>query len=99
MITDMIVGVRAARLLCLRAGWLRAQRDPGAGAETMAGKYLASVTAAKAADDAVQIHGANGCTEDFPVGRYLRDSKVLEIIEGSTQIQQISIPRFPFTEL
>jgi alkylation response protein AidB-like acyl-CoA dehydrogenase len=99
MITDMIVGVRAARLLCLRAGWLRAQRDPGAGAETMAAKYLASVTAAKAADDAVQIHGANGCTEDFPVGRYLRDSKVLEIIEGSTQIQQISIPRFPFTEL
>jgi hypothetical protein len=99
MITDMIVNVRAARLLCLRAGWLRATRDPGAGAETMAAKYFASVMAAKAANDAVQIHGANGCTEDYPVGRYLRDAKVLEIIEGSTQIQQISIPRFPFTEL
>jgi len=99
MITDMIVGVRAARLLCLRAGWLRASRDPAAGAETMAAKYFASVMAAKAANDAVQIHGANGCSEEFPVGRYLRDAKVLEIIEGSTQIQQISIPRFPFAEL
>jgi len=99
MLTEMTVNVRAARLLCLRAGWLRETRDPAAAAETMAAKYFASVAAAKAANDAVQIHGANGCTEDFPVGRYLRDAKVLEIIEGSTQIQQINIPRFVFPEL
>ena len=99
MLTDMTVNVRAARLLCLRAGWLRETRDSAAGAETMAAKYFASVAAAKAANDAVQIHGANGCSEDYPVGRYLRDAKVLEIIEGSTQIQQISIPRFVFPEL
>ncbi len=98
MLTDMTVNVRAARLLCLRAGWLRQTRDPAAAAETMAAKYFASVAAAKAANDAVQIHGANGCTEEFPVGRYLRDAKVLEIIEGSTQIQQINIPRFVFPE-
>ena len=47
----------------------------------------------------MQIHGANGCSEDYPVGRYLRDSRVMEIIEGSTQIQQITIPRFELQEL
>ena len=98
MLTDMTVNARAARLLCLRAGWLRASKDPAAPAETMAAKYFAAVAAAKAANDAVQIHGANGCSEEYPVERYLRDAKVLEIIEGSTQIQQINIPRFVFPE-
>lgn len=99
MLTDMIVGSRAARLLCLRAGYLRDQGDPGSPAETMAAKYFASIVATKSAADAVQIHGANGCSTDYPVNRYLRDSRVMEIIEGSTQIQQITIPRFDFQEL
>jgi hypothetical protein len=99
MLTEMIVNVRAARLLCLRAGWLREAGDPGSFMETMVAKYFASTTATRIANDAVQIHGANGCTEDYPVGRYLRDSRVLEIIEGSTQIQQITIPLFELQEL
>jgi glutaryl-CoA dehydrogenase (non-decarboxylating) len=99
MLTDMIAGVRAARLLCLRAGWLRDTGDPGASGEIWVAKYYASTLAARAAADAVQIHGANGCSEDFPVERYLRDSRVLEIIEGSTQIQQITIPLFELQEL
>jgi glutaryl-CoA dehydrogenase (non-decarboxylating) len=99
MLADMITQVRAARLLCLRAGYLRDQGDPGAFMETMLAKYFASTAAARAATDAVQIHGANGCSEDYPVARYLRDSKVMEIIEGSTQIQQITIPLFEFQEL
>ena len=98
MLTDMIVDVRAARLLCLRAGGLREAGDPGAFMETMAAKYFASRVAVRAANDAVQIHGANGISEEFPVGRYLRDAKVMEIIEGSTQIQQITIPLFEFQE-
>jgi len=98
LLTDMIVDVRAARLLCLRAGWLRDAGDPGAFMETMAAKYFASRVAVRAANDAVQIHGANGCSEDYPVGRYLRDAKVMEIIEGSTQIQQITLPLFEFQE-
>jgi alkylation response protein AidB-like acyl-CoA dehydrogenase len=98
LLAEMIVNVRAARLLCLRAGYLRDARDPGAPAETMAAKYFASTMAARAANDAVQIHGANGLCEDFPVARYLRDAKVMEIIEGSTQIQQITIPLFDFPE-
>ncbi|HEY2293658.1 MAG TPA: acyl-CoA dehydrogenase family protein [Thermoanaerobaculia bacterium] len=99
MLTNMIAEVRAARLLCLRAGWLRDTRDPGATGEIWVAKYFASTMATRAALDAVQIHGANGCSEGFPVERYLRDSRVLEIIEGSTQIQQITIPLFELQEL
>jgi alkylation response protein AidB-like acyl-CoA dehydrogenase len=66
--------------------------------ETMVAKYFASTMATKAAADAVQIHGANGISDAYPVGRYLRDSRVMEIIEGSTQIQQITIPRFDLQE-
>ncbi|HEY0735325.1 MAG TPA: acyl-CoA dehydrogenase family protein [Herpetosiphonaceae bacterium] len=39
----------------------------------------------------MQIHGANGCSPDYPVQRYFRDAKIMEIIEGSNQIQQITI--------
>jgi glutaryl-CoA dehydrogenase (non-decarboxylating) len=99
MLTNMIAEVRAARLLCLRAGWLRDTRDPGATGEIWVAKYFASTMATRAALDAVQIHGANGCSEEYPVERYLRDSRVLEIIEGSTQIQQITIPLFELQEL
>ncbi|HSS77155.1 MAG TPA: acyl-CoA dehydrogenase family protein [Thermoanaerobaculia bacterium] len=98
LLADMIVNVRAARLLCLRAGWLRDQRDPVAFMETMAAKYFASTMAVRAANDAVQIHGANGMSDEYPVGRYLRDAKVTEIIEGSTQIQQNALPMFDFEE-
>ncbi|HVG09967.1 MAG TPA: acyl-CoA dehydrogenase family protein [Thermoanaerobaculia bacterium] len=99
MLSDMITNVRAARLLCMRAGYLRDTGDPGAIAETSIAKYFASTTANRAAADAVQIHGANGCHEDFPVSRYFRDAKVMEIIEGSTQIQQSTIARFELEEL
>lgn len=91
-LTDMIADTRAARLLCYRAGHLRAAGSPGTLAETQVAKYFASRAAARAARAAVQLHGANGLSPDYPVGRYLRDAQVTEIIEGSTQIQQITIP-------
>lgn len=99
MLSDMIVQVRAARLMCLRAGYLRQANDPSAFMETMAAKYLASTVATRASTDAVQIHGATGCIDGSPVSRYFRDAKVMEIIEGSTQIQQMTIARFDFQEL
>ena len=99
MLSDMVTGVRAGRLLCCRAGYLRQSGDPGAIAETMVAKYFCGRLAARSAADAVQIHGANGCSADFPVARYFRDAKIMEIIEGSNQIQQISIARFDFQEL
>jgi hypothetical protein len=98
-LTDMIADVRAARLLCCRAGHLRRSGDPLAATETMIAKYFASRAAVRAAGDAVQLHGANGLHEDYPLERYLRDAKVTEIIEGSTQIQQNAIARFPPPEL
>jgi glutaryl-CoA dehydrogenase (non-decarboxylating) len=98
-ITEMIADTRAARLLCYRAGYLREIEDPGATAETMVAKYFASRAAVKAANDAVQLHGANGLTEEYNVARYLRDAKVMEVIEGSTEIQQITIPRLALSEL
>ena len=58
---------------------------------TWVAKYFASTAAARHAADAVQIHGANGCSADYPVARFFRDAKVMEIIEGSTEIQQITI--------
>jgi glutaryl-CoA dehydrogenase (non-decarboxylating) len=98
-LTEMIVNTRAARLLCLLAGYRRATASPDASTETLIAKYFASRAAARAANDAVQLHGANGLSQDYPVERYLRDAKVTEIIEGSTQIQQIAIAGCPPGEL
>ncbi len=98
-LTEMITETRAARLLCYRAGHLRRKRDPGAAPETWVAKYFASRAAVRAANCAVQLHGAIGLHEGSPVGRYLRDAKVMEVIEGSSQIQQTFIPDFPLSEL
>jgi alkylation response protein AidB-like acyl-CoA dehydrogenase len=95
MLTDMITNIRAARLLCCKAGYLRDLQDPGAMMETSIAKYFAAKMSVKAANDAVQIHGANGCGGEYPVQRFMRDAKIMEIIEGSTQIQQITIPQYP----
>ncbi|MCL6753068.1 acyl-CoA dehydrogenase family protein [Nostoc sp. CCCryo 231-06] len=91
MISQMITNVKAARLLCYQAGYLKDINDPNSIIETSIAKYFASTVASKIANDAVQIHGGNGCSSEYPVERYLRDSKIMEIIEGSTQIQEITI--------
>jgi glutaryl-CoA dehydrogenase (non-decarboxylating) len=98
MLTEMITNVKAARLLCYQAGYLKDARDPRAITETSIAKYFASRTAFKAANDAVQIHGANGCSREYQVQRYLRDAKIMEIIEGSTQMQQINIAKYIYQE-
>jgi glutaryl-CoA dehydrogenase (non-decarboxylating) len=90
-ITQMITNIKAARLLCYQAGYLKDINDPSSIMETSIAKYFASTEATKIANDAVQIHGGNGCSSEYPVERYLRDSKIMEIIEGSTQIQEITI--------
>ena len=93
MIAEMIVGIKATRLLCYQAGYLKDRGDPSLIMETSIAKYFASRTVLKIADDAVQIHGGNGCSGDYPVQRYWRDAKIMEIIEGSTQMQQIIIAK------
>jgi alkylation response protein AidB-like acyl-CoA dehydrogenase len=91
LLTRMITDVKAARLLCARAGQLKDAGDPESVNETLVAKYFASRAAMRAAQDAVQIHGANGCSPQYPVERYFRDAKVMEIIEGSSQIQETMI--------
>jgi alkylation response protein AidB-like acyl-CoA dehydrogenase len=92
MMTEMIANVEAARLLCYRAGYSKDRGKLESIAETWVAKYFASTTASKAADNALQIHGAYGFTPQSPVQRYVRDAKVMEIIEGSTQMHEIWIP-------
>jgi alkylation response protein AidB-like acyl-CoA dehydrogenase len=94
MVSDMITNVSAARLLCYQAGYSKDVGHPNTVMETCIAKYFASTTAMKAASDAVQIHGASGCSEGSPVQRYMRDAKIMEIIEGSTQIQQVTIAQY-----
>jgi len=90
-ITQMIANIKAARLLCYQAGYLKDINHPNSIIETSIAKYFASTAASKIANDAIQIHGGNGCSSEYPVERYFRDSKIMEIIEGSTQIQEITI--------
>jgi alkylation response protein AidB-like acyl-CoA dehydrogenase len=90
-VSDMVTDLRAARLLCAEAGRLKDLADPATIMATWIAKYFASTAAARHASEAVQIHGANGCSPDYPVARMYRDSKVMEIIEGSNEIQRITI--------
>ncbi|HFC12464.1 MAG TPA: acyl-CoA dehydrogenase, partial [Anaerolineae bacterium] len=94
MIGDAVTKVHAARALCLRAGELRIQKNLDASVETSMAKYFASKVAVAVANDALQVHGANGFTNKYPVERLYREAKVLEIIEGSSQIQQEIISSF-----
>lgn len=96
MISHMVVNTKAGRQLCYKAGYLKDMADPDSIMETWAAKYFVATMVNKMASDAVQIHGANGISKDFPVERYLRDAKINEIIEGSTQIHEIFIANNTF---
>ncbi|WP_030407031.1 acyl-CoA dehydrogenase family protein [Streptomyces albus] len=99
LITEMAVNTSAARLLCLRAGRLLHSADPQAVEAVWSAKYFAARSAFRAAADAVQVHGARGCGPDAPVQRLLRDAKIMEIIEGTTEIQQTVIAQSVVREL
>lgn len=90
-LSDMVTDARAARLLCQEAGRLKDAGEPSTIMATWIAKYFASTAAARHATQAVQVHGANGCSPDYPVERFYRDAKVMEIIEGSTEVQQLTI--------
>jgi alkylation response protein AidB-like acyl-CoA dehydrogenase len=90
-LADMLTAVTAARVLCERAGKLKDDGDASTVMTTWIAKYFASSAAAKAAAAAVQLYGANGCTNQYPVARLYRDAKIMEIIEGSSEVQQITI--------
>jgi alkylation response protein AidB-like acyl-CoA dehydrogenase len=94
MIGDAVTKIHAARALSLRAGELRKKKDVNSTSETTIAKYFTSKVAVEVTNDALQIHGANGFTNQYPVERLYREAKVLEIIEGSSQMQQEIISDF-----
>ncbi|ADO72084.1 acyl-CoA dehydrogenase family protein [Stigmatella aurantiaca] len=92
MFADMKTELDAARLLVHRAASMADQNQPYTQAASMA-KLFASEAATRACNKAVQIHGGYGYTREFPVERYLRDAKLCEIGEGTSEVQRTVIAR------
>ena len=91
-LADMATEIEAARMLCLKAAWLKDQGLPYAQASSMA-KLFASEVAMKTTVEAVQIHGGYGFVKEFHVERLMRDAKITQIYEGTSEIQRIVIAR------
>ena len=92
MVADMATEIEAARQLVWKSAWLKDQgRDFGLVAAQA--KLFASEVSSRATNDAIQIHGGYGYVTDYPVERYLRDAKLTEIGEGTSQVQRLVIAR------
>jgi alkylation response protein AidB-like acyl-CoA dehydrogenase len=92
MVADMATEIEAARSLVWKAAWLKDQgRDYGLVAAEA--KLFASEVSARATNAAIQIHGGYGYTTDYPVERFMRDAKLTEIGEGTSQVQRLVIAR------
>lgn len=91
MISEMVVNIKAARMLCYNAGCLKDNLEHDSIMETWNAKYFASTILQKVVSDAVQIHGAIGCLAGNVVERCYRDSKINEIIEGTSQMHEVLI--------
>lgn len=91
-LADMAMEVDASRLLIWRAAWMR---DEGIRhtLQSSIGKLFASETAMRAALQAVQIHGGYGYIKEYPVERFMRDAKITEIYEGTSEVQRLVIAR------
>jgi short/branched chain acyl-CoA dehydrogenase len=94
-ISDVAVAVEAARLLTYKAAWLRDAGRPSAEVKQAAAraKLYSSEAAVAATRTATQVFGGNGFMEAFPVARFYRDAKVLEIGEGTSEVQRMVIAR------
>ncbi|MBE3588294.1 MAG: acyl-CoA dehydrogenase [Thermoanaerobacteraceae bacterium] len=91
-LADMATSIELARNMYLKAAWLKDQGRPYTREAAMA-KLFGSEMATRAALEAIQIHGGYGYMREFPVERYLRDAKLLEIGEGTSEIQRLVIAR------
>jgi alkylation response protein AidB-like acyl-CoA dehydrogenase len=92
MIADMATRIDAARLMTYRAAWLKDRGKPYTTEAAMA-KLYASEVARDVTNDAIQVHGGYGYITEYKVERYLRDAKLTEIGEGTSQIQRLVIAR------
>ncbi len=91
-VADMATEIDAARLLVYRAAWLKDQGKPYTTEAAMA-KLYASEVAARVTNAAIQVHGGYGYVREYKVERYLRDAKLTEIGEGTSEIQRLVIAR------
>lgn len=91
-LADMATQIEAARWLCLRAAWLKDNHQDYAAASAMA-KLFASQVAMEVTTEAVQIHGGYGYVKEYHVERLMRDAKITQIYEGTSEIQKIVISR------
>ena len=98
MLADMATEVDAARLLTWRAAWLKDQNKPFEKEAAMA-KLYASEVAMRVTTKAVQVFGGYGYTKDFPVERYMREAKLFEIVEGTSEVQRMVIANHIIREL
>ena len=91
-LADMATEIEAARLLCLKSAWLK---DNGKNYDTLGAmaKVFSSETAMKTTVEAVQIHGGYGFVKEYHVERLMRDAKITQIYEGTSEIQRIVISR------
>jgi acyl-CoA dehydrogenase len=92
LLADMATQLHAAQLLVHRAAWLKDQNLPFTLEASMA-KLFSTDMAMQVTTDAVQILGGSGYTQDFPVERYMREAKLLQIVEGTNQVQRMIIGR------
>ena len=97
MIAEMAMGIEASRLMTLRASW---EIDQGRRNTYLAScaKAMASDVAMKSATDAVQVFGGNGYNTEYPVEKLMRDAKIFQIYEGTSQIQRLIISRELFSQ-
>lgn len=91
-LADMEVKIQLARTFVYKAAWLKDQGRPF-GKEAAIAKYYASEMAMEVCDEAIQIHGGYGYMKEYEVERYLRDAKLLEIGEGTSEVQKMVIAR------
>lgn len=91
-LADMATEIEAARLLCIKAAWMKDQHMNFDRASAMA-KVFASKVAMAVTVEAVQIHGGYGFVKEFHVERLMRDAKITQIYEGTTEVQKIVISR------
>ncbi|MNX35540.1 Acyl-CoA dehydrogenase [compost metagenome] len=91
-LADMAVNIEAARHLCMKAAWDKDNHKNYDVSGAMA-KLFASQVAMDTAVEAVQIHGGNGYVKEYHVERLMRDAKITQIYEGTSEIQKIVISR------
>jgi alkylation response protein AidB-like acyl-CoA dehydrogenase len=97
MLVEMLMQIEAARLILFRACWKRDKGLPYIQDSSLA-KLIASETAMWVTTKAIQVHGANGYSKEYPLERFFRDAKVTEIYEGTSEIQRLTIAKTILSE-